>query len=479
MSLSPAELAQVADELSSLTGARVQKVSVLDRRAMALELRLPGRSAAVLLDAGAGVGRAVVIERRPVAPRRPLAFQGLARAHLSGARLDSLTPRGSSLTLAFSTDRGARSLVLEIDRRGGELVLLEPSGSILGVSSGDRLRDRGLGCGDAYCPPPERDHGRSRFAGKGPGPFPVCVEIEARYGPESQTRRLEAMRAATLGPLRAAIKRLRRTLGKIEQDRARVGEAQRYRELGDLLKPHLSRLRRGDRLARVLRYTEAGPTEVAVPLLPELTPHENLERYYHLHRRLTRGRELVEERHRTVAAQLESCEALAARAQSAEDVTTLETVEADRLLLRLPPSAAVKPTKGVPEKRKPYREFTSAAGRRIWVGRSARDNDTLTFRLARGNDLWLHARGQTGSHVVVPGSGAAWPDGETLLDAATLAAHFSRGRSEAVVDVAVTRRKYVQKAKGAAPGAVRFTQDKNVVLRLERARLERLLQSET
>jgi predicted ribosome quality control (RQC) complex YloA/Tae2 family protein len=115
---------------------------------------------------------------------------------------------------------------------------------------------------------------------------------------------------------------------------------------------------------------------------------------------------------------------------------------------------------------------------RIWVGRNARDNDTLTFRFARGNDLWLHARGQTGSHVVVPGTGEAGPDGETLLDAAELAAHFSAARGEAFVEVASTRCKYVRKAKGAAPGAVTFSQERTIGLRHEPERLTRLLASE-
>jgi predicted ribosome quality control (RQC) complex YloA/Tae2 family protein len=124
----------------------------------------------------------------------------------------------------------------------------------------------------------------------------------------------------------------------------------------------------------------------------------------------------------------------------------------------------------------PYRTFTSESGARILVGRSARDNDEL-LRSARGNDLWLHARAVQGSHVIVPDPGAA-PDPRTLRDAALLAAHFSGARSSEGVEVAWTRRKHVRKLKGAAPGAVTFSQDRTVRVRRDDAVLRALLASE-
>jgi predicted ribosome quality control (RQC) complex YloA/Tae2 family protein len=112
------------------------------------------------------------------------------------------------------------------------------------------------------------------------------------------------------------------------------------------------------------------------------------------------------------------------------------------------------------------------------VGRNAAANDELTKKVAKGNDLWLHARGLPGSHVVVPLAKGAAPDQETLLDAAHLAAHFSDGRGEPSCDVAWTRARFVTKKKGAPPGAVNVSQEKTLLLRVEPARLARLLASE-
>src|SRR5207237_5880232 len=126
--------------------------------------------------------------------------------------------------------------------------------------------------------------------------------------------------------------------------------------------------------------------------------------------------------------------------------------------------------------RLPYRTFRSASGARILVGRSARDNDELTLRVARGNDVWLHARGVQGSHVVVPGAGDA-PDARVLGDAALLAAHFSSARGASGVEVSWTRVKYVRKA--AAPGAVTYSQEKTLRVQLDDTRLRALLATES
>jgi predicted ribosome quality control (RQC) complex YloA/Tae2 family protein len=126
----------------------------------------------------------------------------------------------------------------------------------------------------------------------------------------------------------------------------------------------------------------------------------------------------------------------------------------------------------------PYRTFRSLAGIPILVGRGAAENDALTVRVARGNDLWLHVRGVSGAHVVVRLDRGKVPDQETLLDAAHLAAHFSDARGAAQVEVAWTRAKHVRKPRGAAPGAVSYSQERVVLLRLEAARIERLLGEE-
>lgn len=480
MSLHPPEIAAVAAELAGLAGGFVQKLYAPGPRTVVLELRRPGRSDLVVVESEPRLARVAVVEQRPPSPERPLAFQGLLRAHLVGARLDRVEaePERRVVRLGFSTDAGERVLVAELGARGGEVVLLDGGGRVLG-SGGPGARDRGFVRGAVYeVPAPVPDsRARDRFSpGVPDATFPISAAIERLYGTVAGESRLARARAELTAPLRAAAKRAARTLEKIEADRRRVAEAGAWRRLGDLLKPNLARVKRGDAEARVVEYGPEGAADVTVPLLPHLGPRENMERYYHLHRRLTRGAARVEERRETVQAQLDAATRLLARAEAARDEETLAELAGEARASRLTGPGASRPGAAPDEvQRLPYREFRTAAGRPLWVGRGARDNDALTFAHARGNDLWLHARGQTGAHVVVPGLGPGGPDGETLLDAATLAAHFSAARGETVVEVAYTRRKYVHKPRHAPPGAVHYSQEKVIAVRLEPERRDRLL----
>jgi predicted ribosome quality control (RQC) complex YloA/Tae2 family protein len=101
------------------------------------------------------------------------------------------------------------------------------------------------------------------------------------------------------------------------------------------------------------------------------------------------------------------------------------------------------------------RVFTSRDGQSILVGKSGRDNDRLTFKLAGQEDFWLHAGGAAGAHVILRNDERrSKPSRVALEDAAAAAAWFSGLRAQGTVDVKWTRRKYVRRARGAPRGTV-------------------------
>ncbi|MBN8613329.1 MAG: DUF814 domain-containing protein, partial [Deltaproteobacteria bacterium] len=158
------------------------------------------------------------------------------------------------------------------------------------------------------------------------------------------------------------------------------------------------------------------------------------------------------------------------------DATDDERAEAHALIAaetRSPREATPKGKK--PEPRVPYRRMVGSGDREIRVGKGARDNDALTQKHAAPHDLWLHARGVPGAHVVVPlAKGETCPP-ELLLDAATLAAHFSDRKNDRVVEVDHVARGHVRKRKGMPPGKVEVNHPKTLAVRMEPKRLERLL----
>jgi predicted ribosome quality control (RQC) complex YloA/Tae2 family protein len=109
------------------------------------------------------------------------------------------------------------------------------------------------------------------------------------------------------------------------------------------------------------------------------------------------------------------------------------------------------------------RRFTSPDGMDVLVGKSARDNDVLTFQVASQRDFWLHVAGSSGSHVVVSNpEGLQTLPRETLKFAASLAARHSKMKAGGTVTVHVARVKDVGKSRGAPPGQVTLRRYKSV-----------------
>ena len=122
--------------------------------------------------------------------------------------------------------------------------------------------------------------------------------------------------------------------------------------------------------------------------------------------------------------------------------------------------------------------FVSIEGYQILVGRNNEQNDRLTMRVANGNDLWLHVGGgRPGSHVVIRLPKNKTASLETLLDAGTLAVHFSKARGEHRIEVVYTHKKHVRKPKGLPAGAVVPSQTRSLTVHLDPGRLRRLLDS--
>jgi predicted ribosome quality control (RQC) complex YloA/Tae2 family protein len=428
-----------------------------------LQLRVPGRTQLVVLDARLGV--AALADERPTSPEGAPRSQATLRnalevARLAGVRmLRAADARAPSPWLEFETPEGPRALFAE-----DALLLVGPGRKVLWASSGARRRPGSI--------------------------FPETLEVELGAGPalpgraallreamrEEEEKGLSARRREVVVRLKSRATRARRTLAAVESDAARAAEASEGRARAELLLPHASRIPRGAREARIpdwSRTDESGvPAEVVLQLDPALSAAENAARWLKRARRYLSAQERIEERQREVERELKAAESLLARAQAASDAAGLAAVEAEAGPSQAPRARA----KDAP--RVPYRTFKSQGGAPILVGRSARDNDALTFKNARGNDLWLHARSATGAHVVVPGAGES-PDARTLGDAALLAAHFSALRGETGAEVAWTRCKYVRKPRGAAPGSVTISQERTLRVRLDPERLAALLRSET
>lgn len=465
MSLRPAELAAVTAEVDqALRGAFLQKAFAPDRSTVYLELRQPGRSTRLCLCTLPDVARLSTADARvPAAEAAPL--QRWLRQQLVGAQLVGARAVGSCAQLEFATRNGPRALVVDLDAR--LLLLLGDAGRVLAASSDHAP---GPKPGSTWTlpdgAPPDERASRLRVLEKDTAPLPLLRAAEALLGSAADSRRASALRRALVRPLKSRRAQLLRTLEKVRAEAARGPDAERHRRFGELVAQNVHRLSRGARTVTLTEWTEHGAEQVEVPLDPTRPPRDQAERHFHLYRRLTRGAEHAARRLEVLTAEVQRLEGELQRVEALPDEALAES-----------PVPTPRPGRAPTPRHIAFRAFHTAHGR-VLVGKGGLDNDTLTFQHARPFDVWMHALGVPGAHVVVPVERGAEVAERHLIDAAHLALHFSPARAEPRGEVAWTYARFVRKPRDGAPGAVFYTRERVLLIRVERDRLERLLASQ-
>ncbi|MCD8538509.1 MAG: NFACT RNA binding domain-containing protein [Leadbetterella sp.] len=219
-------------------------------------------------------------------------------------------------------------------------------------------------------------------------------------------------------------------------------------EIGNILMASLHLVKEGSTEVELENFYTGEP--VKIKLKKELSPQKNAETYY----RKSKNEKIEIE---TAEQNLEAAEHKLARlveklreVESTEDLRQLRGVSREVVSLADTRSRDVLP----------FKEY-SFKGTKIWVGRNARNNDVLTTQYARKDDWWLHARDTPGSHVVIKSPN---PSMEILEYAASLAAYYSKRKSEKLVTVIYTQKKYVRKAKNLAAGQVIVEKEKTLLV---------------
>jgi predicted ribosome quality control (RQC) complex YloA/Tae2 family protein len=226
----------------------------------------------------------------------------------------------------------------------------------------------------------------------------------------------------------------------------------------------LERLRwEGEMIFGYMHTLEPGQTELRVEdqtikLDPDKTPVENAQARFREYDKAKGALAGVPERLATTDAQrayLDETIALLDLADSYEAIMGIEREVQEQGFLKAPTGKAQ--ARG--PRSRPLR-LRSSDGLTIYVGRTAGQNEEVTFRLARPDDLWFHVRDMPGAHVIVQVEGAA--PARTIAEAAGLAAYFSAARASTSAEVALTQRRHVRKIAGGPPGLVSYRNEQTI-----------------
>jgi hypothetical protein len=433
-----------------LEGAIVQRADVA-RQVAILRVRVPGETWLLVLGAAKGAcGIGLVPYEARDSVRGLLVGQETEkgpRKRLEGATLTRLDARGASFLA------GGRSVRVFVDPGGGPRIAL----ATRELSDTPRQEDTGA-------PPVERD---------------ACVaagqELVRALGPAL----LAGAKLAAEASIEKLRKRFARRAEAVRADLARAADEGARAAKARWFVAEAARAPRGARELTVTDWSSGEAHPITLALDPARSARDQVEAIFARAGRIQRGAAIARARLAEAEERLAEFDAMLRAVRAAETLADLE-----RELRRTGPASSptkrpASPTRrSKPEPRRPYRVFRASTGSPIWVGKGAVDNDALTLHVAKPYDLWLHARGTKGAHVVLPLERGKDAPGEALVDAAHLAAYFSGDKGETSVEVAYVLRGHVRKPKGAAPGLVHVDREKVILVRIEPARMKALLASE-
>ena len=255
--------------------------------------------------------------------------------------------------------------------------------------------------------------------------------------------------------------RITRKLAIQEKELEATFDRERMRQLGDIVTANIHRIVKGQTVISCEDFYDEDMKLIDIPISPILSPQQNAAKFYKdyaklktAEKELTRQIGLGEQELYYLKSVLEELN----RAQTDAELEEIKQELQQGGYLR--PDAGKRKMKQA--KSKPM-VFTSTDGYPIYVGRNNRQNDELTFKAARKDDLWCHASKVHGSHVIISCGGTVPPD-DTITQAAQLAAHYAETTGGQNIPVDVTQVKQVKKVPGAKPGMVIYHTYRTVIV---------------
>ena len=284
-----------------------------------------------------------------------------------------------------------------------------------------------------------------------------AMEPDTADVPQNHAQR----RAQLTAIIKAELTKISSRLSSLVQQHAKAEDVDELRTAGELIYAYLWQIQPGDSVLEVDGQT--------IQLDPTISAKDNAAEYFDKYRRSQRAGEHLPARIEAAEREIEYLQQIQVQVEQAEGFAALESLRAE--LYELDGSSeAEKSSKKQPKprsdtgKRGPL--WTDSDGNTVFVGRSGKENDHLTFSVAGPDDTWLHARGIPGSHVIVKWQRPQDDDPQATIEAAAaLAGWYSSARESGNIEVDVAKRRHVRKIKGAGPGMVTYRNERTILVK--------------
>ena len=278
--------------------------------------------------------------------------------------------------------------------------------------------------------------------------------LDTYYKDKAERDRVKQQASELIRRVENELQKNRHKLKKQEKELLATDNAEEFRQKGELLTTFLHQVPNDQNQVILENYYTNQPITIALD--KALTPNQNAQRYFKRYQKLKEAvkylTDLIEETKATIL-YLESVETVLNQAGLEEIAEIREELIQTGFIRR-------RQREKIQKRKKPEQYLASDGKTIIYVGRNNLQNEELTFKMARKEELWFHAKDIPGSHVVI--SGNLDPSDEVKTDAAELAAYFSQGRLSNLVQVDMIEVKKLNKPTGGKPGFVTYTGQKTI-----------------
>jgi len=465
-------LEKICAELASvLIGQKFGKIFTLSRFRLAIDFRL--HDATYLFIGIEPSAPSIYLIKRRLRDLEKLSkneppFVLFLRKRLANAVLQSIEKLANERIVRFTflaqNELGQTenyALVIQLTGRSANLFLLDKSDFIL-----DTMRENfgeGQEIANKYAAPTSSKSQTKNEESFPKGDFATLSEaIDAHTQEIEHAKIFQAKANAAQSKLKKEIAKREKLEKNLRKDLANHGDADSWKKLGDLLLANLATAKRdGDKIFVSDFFDENVPT-IEIEIEKNLSITEAAEKFF---KRYTKARNAKAEIKKRLTILESEVSSLKLRKQQLDDAIT----EKDEDVLaeffdEKPEKSRTKTKEKATENFKGARSYKSSDGFEILVGKGAKDNDFLTFRVAKSLDLWLHAADYPGSHVVVKNPNRQEIPTNTLREAAQIAAFFSQAKTQTKVAVHYTQKKFVNKPKGSGAGLVSLASFKTILV---------------
>ncbi len=259
-------------------------------------------------------------------------------------------------------------------------------------------------------------------------------------------------------------------LSKQKQELLNSKKREKYKIYADLISANLYRIEKGLEEIELENFYDENLEKIKIPLDKKLSPVENAQRYYKKYAKLKNAERLLLNQIPETEEEIEYLENVLNSLDNCTEVVEIEEIK-EELIKEGYLKGKISKNK-VSRKSKPL-HYISSDGFHIYVGKNNKQNDMLTLRTAKKNDLWFHVQKMPGSHVIVKAENRQVPE-NTLLEAALLAAYYSKGKYSTNVAVDYTERKNVKKPKDAKAGMVIYENFKTIFVTPAKEKIDKL-----